>query len=223
MGGGGGSESALSSSHSGQAAQAGPGTAVWEGDRAVLTCHSVSPGGTSPAQSLFHQQWSGKAQTPGRKQKAGAEGEAQPQNRQTMCHLHYLQQSLARQGQSSPWQLGARMQHRLTPAPPGLAGHSCPHSGIYISAHPAKCNSCSGTFRIPPIQKRIWNSSNVTSRVQSVTGNGRARSQPFPGSSTPLPPFRVTELPSSHCLTPGQLPPAQLPQQALESPASLFW
>lgn len=78
-----------------------------------------------------------------------------------MCHPHNLQQTPARQGQSSWWQLGAWMQQRLTPAPPdpssslSSSGHSCLHSGIYISAHPTKCNSCSGAFRIPRTHNRI--------------------------------------------------------------------
>lgn len=95
--------------------------------RAVLTCHSASPGGRSPAQSLFHQQWSGTAQSPGRKQQAGAEGEAQPQSRQTMCQPCYIQQGPARQGQSFS-------QQRLTPAPstPALPepSSSCSSSGL---------------------------------------------------------------------------------------------
>lgn len=71
------------------------------------------------------------------------------------------------------------------------SGHCCPHCGI--SAHPAKCNSCSGAFRMPPTQNRLQNSSNVTPRVQSVRGNGAARPQPFPGSPTLLPSSRMTE------------------------------
>lgn len=121
-------------------------------DRAVLTCHSVSPGGTSPAQSLFHQRWSGKAQTPAKKQKAGAEGESSaPEQADNVSPPHPPAETC----QTGPELLVAAGSMDAAETDPSSSGHSCLHSGIYISAHPTKCNSCLGAFGIPPTHNSI--------------------------------------------------------------------
>lgn len=109
MGGGGGwgSESALSSSQLWQGAQAWARLCCGAGRGwgRALTCHSASPGGRSPAPSPSRRRWSGKAQSPARKQKEAwvspesrAEGESLP------CVARAAEREL-KAGRAQPWLL----------------------------------------------------------------------------------------------------------------------
>lgn len=207
----------------GALSQLSPALQLWQGARAwarlccaagrgwgrALTCHSASPGGRSPAPSPSHRRWSGKAQSPARKQKEAwvspesrAEGESLP------CVARAAEREL-KAGRAQPWLLQIARS----------SCHFCRGGGICFSAHTTRSNRCSGASWIPPspnqtsgqLRRHLQHPAARIKWTWTFSALSLGKPSRVSEAKLPLPNFRAAPLPL-----------LQVPQPALRA-ASLFF